>query len=106
MEPTFRIVSSPVIFNNISLSNVGSSFSGLKLRCWDKHKFRTDKFMGQVTIKFNTQLLSSAEQLDDWFSLKKRKAKESVNGEIHMQIQYGDLRSNVYEVLFSIPISF
>jgi len=74
--------------------NVGSSFSGLKLRCWDKHKFRSDKFMGQVTIKFNTQLLSSTEQLDDWFPLKKRKSKESISGEVHMQIQYGDLKTS------------
>jgi len=57
----------------LEFSNVGSTFTGMKLRCWDKHKFRSDKFLGQVTIKFNTALLSSSEKLDDWFALKKEK---------------------------------
>jgi hypothetical protein len=47
--------------------------------------------MGQVTIKFNPQLLSSAETLDDWFILQKRKIKEHISGEIHLRIQYGEL---------------
>eukprot|EP01118_Nematostelium_gracile_P009876 TRINITY_DN3344_c0_g2_i1.p1 TRINITY_DN3344_c0_g2~~TRINITY_DN3344_c0_g2_i1.p1 ORF type:complete len:505 (+),score=156.68 TRINITY_DN3344_c0_g2_i1:331-1845(+) len=46
--------------------------------------------MGQCTIKFNTELLSNSK-LDDWFPLKKRKSKESAGGEVHLQIQYGDL---------------
>jgi len=71
-----------------------SSFTGLKLRCWDKHKFRSDKFLGQITIKFNTSLLSSTEKLDDWFVMNKRKEGEDVTGDIHLQIVYGELKQS------------
>mmetsp|Transcript_17632 Transcript_17632/g.24490 ORF Transcript_17632/g.24490 Transcript_17632/m.24490 type:complete len:605 (+) Transcript_17632:224-2038(+) len=71
-----------------------SAFSGLKVICWDKHKFRADKFLGQVTIKFNTALLASSEKLDDWFPLNKRKTGEVVTGDIHLQIQYGDVKES------------
>jgi hypothetical protein len=61
--------------------------------CWDKHKFRSDKFLGQVTLKFNKGLLSSNEKLDDWFQLKPRSKDEPVSGDVHLEIQYGDLKS-------------
>eukprot|EP01114_Cavostelium_apophysatum_P013673 TRINITY_DN3364_c0_g1_i4.p1 TRINITY_DN3364_c0_g1~~TRINITY_DN3364_c0_g1_i4.p1 ORF type:complete len:545 (+),score=110.15 TRINITY_DN3364_c0_g1_i4:209-1636(+) len=78
-------------WNQLLEFSVGSNFSGLKLRCWDKHKFKADKFLGQVTIKFNTALLSSSEKLDEWVPLQRRKTKEEVSGDVHLQIQYGDL---------------
>eukprot|EP01119_Soliformovum_irregulare_P010969 TRINITY_DN2710_c0_g1_i1.p1 TRINITY_DN2710_c0_g1~~TRINITY_DN2710_c0_g1_i1.p1 ORF type:complete len:615 (-),score=204.72 TRINITY_DN2710_c0_g1_i1:16-1860(-) len=71
--------------------SVGSTFSGIKLRVWDKRKFRGDKFMGQVTVKFNTEVMQSTSAIDDWFPLSKRKTKENVSGDVHLQIQYGDL---------------
>jgi len=74
--------------------SVGANFAGLKLRVWDKHKFRSDKFMGQVTIKLNTALLSSKESLDDWFPLSKRATKEYVSGDVHLHIHYGDKTSS------------
>lgn len=69
--------------------------NGLKVRVWDKHKFRSDKFMGQATIKFNNQLLNSSEKQDEWFILQKRKSKEDVSGKIHLEIQYGELKDGV-----------
>jgi len=60
---------------------------GLKLAVWDKHKFRTDKFMGQALIKFNTELLL-AESIDDYFQLEQRKGKnEVVSGSIGLKLK-------------------
>jgi hypothetical protein len=48
--------------------------------------------MGQLTIKFNTELLQSSTKLDDYFPLKKRKQSENITGDIHLKIQYGDVK--------------
>jgi len=63
------------------------------VRCWDKHTFRRDGFLGQITVKFNTEILESHEAIDDNFTLSKRgdKKGESVSGRLHLKIQYGDL---------------
>jgi hypothetical protein len=45
--------------------------------------------MGQMTIKFNTILLSQGGALDDWFPLAKRlKSSEDVSGDIHLRFEY------------------
>ena len=38
--------------------------------------------------------MQSTEKLDQWFDLSKRKAGEVVSGQIHLTIQYGDLKGN------------
>jgi hypothetical protein len=68
------------------------AFSGLMVRVWDKHTFRRDGFMGQVTIKFNTELLDGEEAIDQWFDLRQRGKKEDVSGSIRLRINYGDLK--------------
>lgn len=35
--------------------------------------------------------LNGAETIDDWFTLQTRKTSESVSGDIHLQIHYGDM---------------
>lgn len=75
------------------------------MRCWDKHKFRADKFLGQVTIKFNTALLQSSEQLDNWFTLSKQKSKEEVKGEVHLQIQYGEVKEGKLHLVYDHGLS-
>jgi hypothetical protein len=70
------------------------AFTGLMVRLWDKHTFRRDGFLGQVTIKFNTDLLDSEEAIDQWFVLKQRGGKkEDVSGSVHLRIHYGDYRN-------------
>eukprot|EP01116_Phalansterium_solitarium_P006488 TRINITY_DN187_c0_g3_i1.p1 TRINITY_DN187_c0_g3~~TRINITY_DN187_c0_g3_i1.p1 ORF type:complete len:626 (+),score=187.98 TRINITY_DN187_c0_g3_i1:243-2120(+) len=71
--------------------DVPATFAGLKVSCWDKHKFFPDKFLGQATVKFNTAMLTSSEALDEWFPLSRRKAGETISGELHLAVQYGDL---------------
>lgn len=68
------------------------AFSGLMVRLWDKHTFRRDGFLGQVTIKFNTELLDAGDEapIDQWFALKQRGKKEDVSGSVHLRIHYGD----------------
>lgn len=66
----------------------------LTLRCFDKHLFRKDKFLGQVTVTFNSKLVSSAEAIDHWFPLTPRNASETVSGSVHLKIQYGDLKGS------------
>jgi hypothetical protein len=62
------------------------------VRLWDKHTFRRDGFLGQVTIKFNTELLDAGDEapIDQWFALKQRGKKEDVSGSVHLRIHYGD----------------
>jgi len=62
---------------------------------------------GVVTIKFNSNLMKSQVRLDSWFPLQKRpgKPKETVSGQLHMQIQYGDeikggLQSKFYSSVY------
>jgi hypothetical protein len=71
---------------------VPPNFAGMKVSVWDKHRIRADKFMGQLTLKFNPSLLRSEERIDEWFTLNKRPEKptETVSGTIHLRIQYGD----------------
>lgn len=63
------------------------------VRVWDKHTFRRDGFLGQVTIKFNTDLLESGgEVIDDWFVLKQRGKKDNVSGSLRLRINYGSVK--------------
>eukprot|EP01090_Pellita_catalonica_P021918 TRINITY_DN8338_c0_g1_i1.p1 TRINITY_DN8338_c0_g1~~TRINITY_DN8338_c0_g1_i1.p1 ORF type:complete len:612 (+),score=120.40 TRINITY_DN8338_c0_g1_i1:20-1855(+) len=80
--------------DSLSFTVAPSSFSGLMVRCWDKHTFRRDGFLGQVTIKINTAVLEGESQIDDWFTLKTRGArrKETVSGDVMLKIQYGKLK--------------
>lgn len=49
---------------------------------------------GQVTIKFNNELLQSTEIIDSWFPLSARpNKKDSVSGQLQLRIQYGDLKT-------------
>eukprot|EP01088_Endostelium_zonatum_P001572 TRINITY_DN11887_c0_g1_i1.p1 TRINITY_DN11887_c0_g1~~TRINITY_DN11887_c0_g1_i1.p1 ORF type:complete len:469 (-),score=95.70 TRINITY_DN11887_c0_g1_i1:745-2151(-) len=68
------------------------SFSGIFVRCWDKHTFRRDGFLGQVTIKINPDILRQ-KVIDSWFPLSQRggKKKEEVSGDLSLKIQYGDV---------------
>lgn len=66
------------------------SWAGIKVRVFDKHRLRSDKFLGQVTLRFNTELLLGEEMLNEFFPLAKRKQKEVVKGDIHLRIVYGD----------------
>lgn len=63
-----------------------SRVTGLRVRVWDKHRFRADKFMGQLTIKFNPAKLADTD-IDEWFALQKRSAKEPVSGEVKLVIR-------------------
>ena len=67
------------------------SFS-LKVCVWDKHTFRTDKFMGQCSIQFNADLINSTDVIEQWFPLSQRKVQEAVSGKINLRIQYGTLK--------------
>lgn len=66
----------------------------LTLRCWDKHMLRKDKFLGQFTVTFNSNLVSSTEAIEHWFPLTSRKPQEKVTGSVHLKIQYGDLKAS------------
>lgn len=83
----------------------------LTLRCFDKHTIRKDKFLGQFTVAFNSQLVSSTEAVEQWFPLAARTVRgarerfwfvrspgpqpqETVSGSVHLRIQYGDLKSS------------
>lgn len=58
----------------------GPDFTGLTARVWDRHRFRPDKHMGQVTVKFNTAKLQEAD-VDQWIPLSRRPGKnETVSG--------------------------
>ncbi len=50
----------------------------LTLRCFDKHTIRKDKFLGQFTVTFNSQLVSSTEALEHWFPLASRTVSASL----------------------------
>eukprot|EP01091_Cochliopodium_minus_P002264 TRINITY_DN1212_c0_g1_i1.p1 TRINITY_DN1212_c0_g1~~TRINITY_DN1212_c0_g1_i1.p1 ORF type:complete len:586 (+),score=188.95 TRINITY_DN1212_c0_g1_i1:54-1811(+) len=67
------------------------SFS-IKICVWDKHTFRTDKFMGQCSIQFNAELINSEDVIESWFPLSVRKVNEAVSGKINLKIQYGTLK--------------
>lgn len=75
------------------------------IRCWDKHTFRRDGFLGQITVKFNTELLESHEAIDDFFNLSKRgeKKNESVSGKLRLKIQYGELVQKVKKEDKKVP---
>ena len=73
----------------------------LQVRCFDKHTFRKDKFLGQFTITFNSKLVSSTEAIDSWFNLASRNAQDSVSGSIQLRVQYGDLLKNSTQGLIS-----
>eukprot|EP00005_Dracoamoeba_jomungandri_P000059 CAMPEP_0174252360 /NCGR_PEP_ID=MMETSP0439-20130205/1863_1 /TAXON_ID=0 /ORGANISM="Stereomyxa ramosa, Strain Chinc5" /LENGTH=598 /DNA_ID=CAMNT_0015332883 /DNA_START=29 /DNA_END=1825 /DNA_ORIENTATION=- len=80
-------------WNELLEFNVPSlGLKGICVRCWSKHTFRKDGFQGQLTIKFNTELLKSEEVIDDTFNLSKRGGKKTgAVGDIKLQIQYGDI---------------
>lgn len=44
-------------------TNTAGDFTGLTARVWDKHRFRPDKHMGQVTVKFNVAKLQARHLL-------------------------------------------
>lgn len=67
------------------------SFS-VKICVWDKHTFRTDKFMGQCSIQFNAELINSEDVIEQWFPLSARKLNEPVSGKVNLKIQYGVLK--------------
>ncbi|KAL6068610.1 Defective in cullin neddylation protein [Balamuthia mandrillaris] len=83
--------SNPEWRQSLTFALAASEFTGLIVRCWDKHTFRRDVFMGQITIKFNTELLEGQDSIDQWFPLNKSggKKKENVSGDIRLKIQYG-----------------
>eukprot|EP01125_Pyxidicula_operculata_P017963 TRINITY_DN6353_c0_g1_i1.p1 TRINITY_DN6353_c0_g1~~TRINITY_DN6353_c0_g1_i1.p1 ORF type:complete len:610 (-),score=140.30 TRINITY_DN6353_c0_g1_i1:90-1919(-) len=58
---------------------------GVKVSVWDKHKLRSDKFLGEVAIKFNLDALES-ETIDDKFDLNPRKSNEIVSGSISLVV--------------------
>ena len=64
----------------------------MKVCVWDKHTFRTDKFMGQCSIQFNAELINSTDVIEQSFPLSARKLKEQVSGKITLRIQYGKLK--------------
>lgn len=66
----------------------------LQVRCWDKHVFRKDKFLGQFTVTFNSKLVASQEAIESWFDLAARNADETVSGSINLKIQFGDSLKN------------
>eukprot|EP01103_Thecamoeba_quadrilineata_P001453 TRINITY_DN1130_c0_g1_i5.p1 TRINITY_DN1130_c0_g1~~TRINITY_DN1130_c0_g1_i5.p1 ORF type:complete len:526 (-),score=100.17 TRINITY_DN1130_c0_g1_i5:78-1655(-) len=66
--------------------------AGMKVRVWDKHRIRKNKFMGQIVIKFNLELLAS-DPIKSWFTLESRRAKEEISGEIKLNITFGHLNS-------------
>jgi hypothetical protein len=72
------------------------TFTGLMVRMWEKHTFRRDGFMGQSTIKFNTELLEGEDAIDDWFNLatgSSSKKSEDL-GALRLKIQYGELKKD------------
>eukprot|EP01127_Copromyxa_protea_P017463 TRINITY_DN5315_c0_g1_i1.p1 TRINITY_DN5315_c0_g1~~TRINITY_DN5315_c0_g1_i1.p1 ORF type:complete len:617 (-),score=129.10 TRINITY_DN5315_c0_g1_i1:59-1843(-) len=72
---------------------VGKESCGLQVEVWDRHRVRSDKFMGRVILKFSdSKLMSSEEIIDDWFKLDKRGKKETVSGRIKLRVQYGTLK--------------
>jgi len=88
-----RFSSTPKWDERLEFDASANEFSGLFIRCWDKHTFRRDRFMGQVTIKLNPEVLRGEALIDDWFPLSQRggKKKEEVSGDLQLRIQYGEL---------------
>jgi hypothetical protein len=58
-----------------------------------------DKFIGQVTIKFNESLLSSTGKLEGWFPLTDKNKSKVSGAEIQLQILYGEGKGKVNESL-------
>jgi hypothetical protein len=78
----------------ISFNVDQSKFVGIQASVWHKQKILADKFMGQVTIKFNNELLASTSIIDDSFPLSARSnKKDSVRGSLQLKIQYGELKT-------------
>ncbi|KAL6071210.1 RPS6 protein kinase [Balamuthia mandrillaris] len=58
----------------------------IHLEVWDKDLFTADDFLGQVDIPLSD--LSKDEEVDDWYSLNRRRSGEFVCGQIHLNIHY------------------
>jgi len=72
---------------------VDKNFTGIVVRCWEKHMIFKDKFLGIITIKFNKELISGDSVLDDWFPLSDRTKshhKQTITGQLYLKVIYGD----------------
>lgn len=66
---------------------VGAEFHGIKLELFEKRKFRSDKLLGQFTLKINPTNLDDQEIMDEWFPLKR---KQEARGEVQLRVHYSD----------------
>lgn len=64
----------------------GSKLRGLKLEIWDKRTL-VNKFLGQVTVKFNYEQLCADGQMEGTFLLNPRKKSEPVQGSITFSVK-------------------
>lgn len=61
------------------------------MQVFEKHAILSDKFLGVVRLKFNTERLENGEdEVDSWFALSALKGKSRVSGEIHLKVILGD----------------
>jgi len=85
--------SNPIWNDTLKFKVKGADFAGVVVRVWEKHTFFKDKFLGILTIKFNTNMIQDEDVLDDWFTLSKRKKKDTVSGQIYLKVIYGDSKA-------------
>lgn len=63
----------------------------MAVQVFEKHAILSDKFLGVVRLKFNTERLENGEdEVDSWFALSALKGKSRVTGELHLKVILGD----------------
>lgn len=74
-----------------SFSTVDDYFAGIAVQVYERHTIFSDKFLGVVRLKFNTERLENGDdEVDSWFTLSAIKGKSKISGEIHIKVIYGD----------------
>lgn len=79
--------SSNPVWEQLLEFTVGAEFHGIKLELFDKRKFRSDKLVGQFTLKINPAVLDEQEIMDEWFPLKR---KQEARGDVQLRVHYAD----------------